>query len=75
MKEAGEGHARKREQSGRRQRGLKVPWYVEVLGGRGLGTGVLDWAKLLKTFNATEMNFETLFSVMGLWQPICKINI
>lgn len=44
-----------------------MPWYVEVLGGRGVGDWeVLDWAKLLKTFNATEMNFGTLFSVMGL---------
>ena len=67
MEESGEGHAQKREQSERRQRGLKVPWYVEVLGGRGVGDWeVLDWAKLLKTFNATEMNFGTLFSVMGL---------
>lgn len=42
MEEAGEGHARKREQSKRRQRGLKVPWYVEVLGGRRVG----DWEVL-----------------------------
>lgn len=43
-----------------------MPWYVEVLEEEGVGDWeVLDWAKLLKTFNAiaNELNY---FLVMGL---------